>query len=110
MFSNSCVFFFPFFFLTILVDDDSSFPLSLEIEKSFAIESQNFDFSKIDNADLSVDLRDPITDLVSVLRTSATGFSILSHYKSHRNLPEDFRNNLVNFIISIEICTSPELV
>ncbi|KAH0552039.1 hypothetical protein KQX54_004478 [Cotesia glomerata] len=94
----------------LTVDDDSSFPLSLEIEKSFAIESQNFDFSKIDNADLSVDLRNPITDLVSVLRTSATGLSILSHYKSHRNLPEDFRNDLVDFIISIEICTSPELV
>lgn len=102
---------FPFlFFFDILAVEEDEVLFSVGHDNFVTRECPILDFTRIDQSDLSIVLSNPITDLIITLRNSTLGISILHHYRSHRNLTEEYRNDLVDIIISVEIRTSTELV
>lgn len=67
------------------------------------VENDNDQFKKIDNADISLKLRNPITDLIERLRNSPMGASVLSYYRKNRTLPQNYRIILCDVILDVEL-------
>ena len=67
-------------------------------------------FAKIDTADLTARLCNPITDLIEILKDSVHGLPVLHYYQVNHDLTPVLRSTLVDVILNIEMRTNFELL
>lgn len=92
-----------------MLNETSSSLLSV-LSKDLPNVSADQNYTIIDSANLTLTLCDPITDLISALKCSILGISVLKYYQSTRKLDDVYRSHLADAILFIEMRTSPELL
>lgn len=88
--------------LNELNDDGTTFQI--------IVEDSTTNLSMIDTADITVNLCDPIDDLIRELRNSVYGFSILNYYRNNRSLDDTLRVLLCDSIVNTEMRANVDLM